>query len=81
MEQPYSNREIDNKFNSLLEQQALRDHSIIESLNRIEAQTIKTNGRVNSLELYKAGVVAVTALLVITIPSIVWYFIDKIEFI
>ena len=50
-EQPYSNREIDLHF-----------QDIKESLARIEAQTMKTNGRVNALEgwrMYMVGGLAV----------------------
>jgi hypothetical protein len=43
MTENYSNREIDHYF-----------LDIKKSLNRIEAQTIKTNGRVNKLESWKS---------------------------
>lgn len=43
----YSNREIDAKFDK-----------IMETLHRIEAQTIKTNGRVSRLEIWKETLVA-----------------------
>ena len=64
MEPDYSNREID-RF--------MKD--IIDTLNRIETQTMKTNGRVNSLEqwrYYQTGAISVLALLLtaVIIPVI-----------
>jgi len=54
MDAPYSNREIDSHF---LE--------IKETLERIEKQTIKTNGRVSSLEEWRSYVVGAVAVLVL----------------
>lgn len=52
MEKPYSNREID------------AYHKVIaESLTRIEAQTIKTNGRVTKLERFSTIVLTALAVL------------------
>lgn len=36
-------------------------HEIKESLGRIEAQVVKTNGRVSALELWKEGLMAKVA--------------------
>lgn len=47
MEPPYSKREIDDKFGSLEKRLLDKEEGI---LPRIEAQTRKTNGRVNRLE-------------------------------
>ena len=62
MDTEYTNREIDHSFKEIKDQ-----------LNRIEQQTIKTNGRVSKLESWKAYLVGawfiVTAFL---IPMIVW---------
>lgn len=54
MDAPYSNREIDSHFNE-----------IKETLDRIEKQTIKTNGRVSSLEEWRSYVVGAVAVLVL----------------
>ena len=49
-EQDYTNREINHMF-----------HEIKQSLERIEAQVIKTNGRVSTLEFWKEGLMAKVA--------------------
>lgn len=52
----YSNREIDNMFNE-----------IMNTLKRIEEQTIKTNGRVNTLEIWRESLMAKLAGVIATI--------------
>lgn len=60
----YSNRELDNHFGD-----------IKTALERIEAQVIKTNGRVNSLEnwrwLITGGLIVVTVLVIPVLLNIV----------
>lgn len=59
MEQEYTNRELDDKFNG-----------IHEKLDLILAQTTKTNGRVSSLEVWRGfitGGLAIIALLILPI--------------
>lgn len=51
---PYSNREIDLHFTE-----------IKETLRRIEAQTIRTNGRVTGLEQWKQYILGCIAVLVL----------------
>lgn len=62
-EEPYSNREI---------REMHRD--IVSRLDRIEAQTTKTNGRVNKLEnwrAYMAGTIAV--IVALGVPIMGWF--------
>lgn len=47
IDQPYSNRELDAKFNTILEMMEQQSEHILE----IKAQTQRTNGRVSRLEL------------------------------
>jgi len=61
---PYTNREIDRLFLEIKTQ-----------LDRIESQTIKTNGRVSSLERYKAGLVmSIGIISFVVIPLVVFIF-------
>ncbi len=55
-EPDYSNREIDNMFNE-----------IMSTLKRIEEQTIKTNGRVSALEIWKESLMAKLAGVIATV--------------
>ena len=59
-EQDFSNREITSMFEHITEQ-----------LKRIEAQTVKTNGRVTRLETWRTIIQATGAALA-TIAGIVW---------
>lgn len=71
----YSNREIDTKFFNLKEHIDENHQVVMETLDRIEKQTTKTNGRVSSLENWRSWIVgglAVFAFLVI--PLLVYAF-------
>lgn len=56
MEENYSKREVDMIVDSV--KQHISD-TVVPTLNRIEAQTIKTNGRVSKLEVQTEGFVPV----------------------
>lgn len=59
MDIPYSNRELDEKFIDIKEQ-----------LNRIEAQTTATNGKVRNLQMWRAytlGFCAAVSLLLLPV--------------
>ena len=62
MESPYSNREINQLFKgqSDLMEAGFRSvteqiHDVTKIVERIEAQTIRTNGRVSALESWRSG--------------------------
>lgn len=60
METHYQNREIDEKFNDIKSQ-----------LNRIETQTVKTNGSVANLKMWRAYTTGALAVIIFLIASIV----------
>lgn len=61
-EEPYKNREIDEKF-----------VDIRETLGRIEIQTKMTNGRVTALEKWRYVIMGAVAVLVsIVVPILAW---------
>ena len=62
----YSNREIDAKFDI-----------IMETLHRIEAQTIKTNGRVSKLEMWRETLIAKVSGVAATL-GILWVVIKEV---
>lgn len=62
----YTNRELDSKFNL-----------IMEILHRIEKQTTKTNGRVSKLEMWKEGFMAKITGIVATV-GILWIIIKEV---
>lgn len=62
MEEEYSKREID------VFMQEIRD-----TLQRIEAQTMKTNGRVSKLEIWRGFITGGLAILsALMVPIVVW---------
>lgn len=56
-EQPYANREIDDKLADIFTRFDAQD----KTLSRIEGQTIKTNGRVGQLERWQSYVIGFCA--------------------
>ena len=59
---PYTNREIREKW-----------HDIANSLTRIEVQTTTTNGKVRTLQLWRAGLVgAFSILTAVVVPVLIW---------
>lgn len=66
MNPDYSNREIDTLVKELKEQ-----------LDRIEVQTTKTNGRVSTLENWRAGIIAVLAFIAFALP-LVWLLVKEL---
>ena len=61
-EEQYNNRELDGRFGELM-----------KILDRIEQQTIKTNGRVSMLEQWKfIGMGATGILSLIVMPILAW---------
>lgn len=53
MDEPYSKRELDHFFQELNAHLSHQD----EALMRIEAQTMKTNGRVTKLEQWRSALI------------------------
>lgn len=73
-ETPYTSREIDQKFTSLEDKQDTHFDVLASQLEAILTQTTKTNGRVNSLENWKAymlGGLAVLTFLVTTLIAVI----------
>lgn len=52
---------------------------VVRTVDRIECHAKETNGRVNKLELWQAGVIAVSAILSISVPTLAWYFVNKFD--
>jgi len=69
MEPNYSKREIDMLMDSI------KDHisdTVVIPLSRIEAQTIKTNGRVTALEGWRNYIAGGMALFVLIVLPMLW---------
>jgi len=68
---------IEEKFRGVYLHQEVNFTSIAETLSRIEAQTIKTNGRVTELEAtankQKGAMIAITAIYTVTVAIIAIY--------
>lgn len=70
MEQDFTNREITEMFNDLRKGQ-----------DRIEAQTIKTNGRVTGLEKWKSFITGgISVITLILVPLLAWSLLEIINF-
>lgn len=70
MKEDYSNNEIDGFLREMDNRTQMAHANFQQSLDRIEKQTVKTNGRVTSLEQWKAymaGAIAVITVLIIPV--------------
>lgn len=56
-ERTYTDRELNSKFDNILDHMKDFEMSTTGYLERIEAQTVKTNGRVSTLERWQSYVV------------------------
>lgn len=64
-------------INALLEE---KFNDIIERLERIEAQTMKTNGTVKDIQIWKAWATGVTiALWLVAVPLVIYVFNSEIS--
>lgn len=83
---PYSNRELDSKFNEVKSLVSTNHNETIEVLESIETQTIKTNGRVNILEqelvkqkeqysFIRGGLAVITVLIIPVLLFIIYEYI------
>jgi hypothetical protein len=68
-DQPYLNREVDEKFND-----------IKDALLRIETQTTKTNGRVGKLERWQSSVLGFCACVTTLLIPLVYFVLDRLFF-
>ena len=66
MDTPYLNRELDEKFSD-----------IKEALERIEAQTTRTNGRVGRLEHWQAYVIGFCACITLLILPVLMVLVNN----
>ncbi len=73
----YMNREIDEKFENLLEHMREFEQTTSDSLGRIEEQTTKTNGRVTDLEAWKNYVIGFCACITILLIPLVYFVVEK----
>lgn len=58
-----------------------KDTGIMKILGEISEQTKKTNGRVNKIENWKAGIVAIVSLLSFVVPSAIGYYVYRFDMI
>lgn len=73
MEKPYSKRELDVFFKTIGEQIVEAKEDLKAQLDRIEEQTIKTNGSVRSLKEWRAWITGGGAVVsLIVIPLFCW---------
>lgn len=83
-EAPYSNRELEAMFKVITDKMSEQHDDSVDYLKRIEAQTVKTNGRVTSLENKEIAARTKTntglgLIILIIIPLVVYIFITATQ--
>lgn len=76
MEQEYTKREIDLLITGIKEH--ISD-VVVRPLERIEIQTIKTNGRVNNLENWRGYTAGAIAVIIIVVIPLFWRLYDSVS--
>lgn len=79
MEKPYAKREIDTFMKNLSDKLEEHHEDVMRELTEIKGQTIKTNGRVNSLELSRSYIWGAMAVLVILGGTIITLAVNAID--
>lgn len=79
MEKPYAKREIDTFMKNLSDKLEEHHEDVMRELTEIKGQTIKTNGRVNSLELSRSYIWGAMAVLVILGGTIITLAVKAID--
>ena len=75
---PYSNRELDRIAKDLEERSVERHRDVMKELSEIKVQTLRTNGRVNKLEMWRALTTgAIIIISTVVIPLVVYAFNTK----
>lgn len=77
-EQPYSKRELDYFFENIAAQIKEGNSNMEKYLVRIEAQTIKTNGRVNNLEWWKQWITGGAGVVTLVVVPLFGYMLYRV---